>query len=87
MASERRSSSVTALFASLVATSPIPVSLVIGSDRFKYFNNAIASSTKMHAAACTCACASHAEWAWFTFHKVCVALIMRLKYDSHNAYK
>ena len=47
MASECRSSSVTALFASFVATSPIPVSLAIGSDRFKYFNNAKASSAKI----------------------------------------
>ena len=45
MASECRSSSVTALFASLVATSPIPVSLAVGSDRFKYFNNTIVHRT------------------------------------------
>ena len=32
MASERRSSSVTALFASFVATSPIPVSSAAGSN-------------------------------------------------------
>ena len=78
MASERRSSSVTdALFASFVETLPIPVSLAVGSDRFKYFNNAIASSAKassakIHAAACTRSCTSHVQWAWFTLHKVCV---------------
>ena len=44
VASERQSSSVIAPFASFVATSPILVSSAVGSDRFKYFNNAIASS-------------------------------------------
>ena len=76
------------LFASFVATLPIPVSLAIGSDRFKYFNIAKASSAKPSARKyCPCTSASHAQWAWFTFHKICVALIMRHKYDSHNTHK
>ena len=80
MAFERRSSSVTALFASFVATLPIPVSLAIGSDRFKYFNSAIASSAEN-----TRSCI--VRTVGVVYFSQSIALIMRHKYDSHNMHK